>query len=587
MRRPPFRDLGSYLDALAGAGELARVRCEVDPEYEITQIVQEAMAKDGPALLFERVRGSPYPLAVNLFGRMSRIEAAFGRHPGEIGRGLARLADRLNPPSLKGLLSEWRSLLALRFMRTTRGRLAARPLAEPDFLSLPALKCWPGDAGRFLTFGLVVSVSPGTARRNVGIYRMQVLDARRVVMHWQVQKGGSMHEAESQGGRMPVAIAVGADPATMFAAACPLPEGMDELAFAGLLRGAATPLARGIEMDVPAGAEFLVEGWVDPGTRVPEGPFGDHYGHYSHPAPFPVFEAARMSAKRGAVYVASVVGKPPQEDRAIGDAIQEIFTPLIRLVHPELVDMWSYHEAGFHNLLVASVRQRYAREGMKTALGLLGQGQLSLTKCVILVDPAVNVRSFPEVLRAVRDNFDSREDLQVLPRTAPDTLDFTGLETNTGSKVIIDATSFPTAAGKPAAAAEPLAPPPAAGAGGWRGWENALLVVRGGAGASERDRAVLERLVADPGMRFPLVAMVSADVDLEDDRSVIWGVFTRFDAARDIVMAGSGIRGAWPRLAGPVGMDATFKRGYPAPVVMPEAVRGRVRTRWPEYLLPF
>ena len=639
MPKAPFHDLRSYLAALTEAKELTRVRCEVDPQYEITQIVQETIAKDGSALLFERVKGSPYPLAINLLGKMSRIELAFGRHPESFGREFLRLGEKLMPPTLAAVLGERQALMRFRFMHPKRVSLAGRRGGGADFTSLPVLTCWPKDAGRFITYGLVVSANPRSRKQNLGVYRMQVLDGRRVIMHWQIQKGGSTHAAEQSLDRMPVAIAIGADPATMFAAVCPLPEDVDELHFAGLLLGGSTRLAWGAEvpLEVPAEAEFLIEGWVDLANQAPEGPFGDHFGHYSHAAPFPVFETASLSMKRDPIYVASVVGKPPQEDHAIGDAIQMIFTPILRLIHPELIDAWAYYEAGFHNLMVASVKQRYAKEGIKTALGMLGQGQLSLTKCLILVDPDVNPRSFPEVLRAIGANFDPAEDLLLFHRTALDTLDFTSMEMNLGSKMIIDATSLSSSTLIP----QPPLPHTGEGRGGrlraessrpgryvttgrrskkisliphvpgvadFRIWEDALLAVkvsqqRGtavkigggtktGGGLPKHPtpdtgagRAALERLLAR--VQFKIVAAVSEDVDLNDDVSLLWGIFTRFDCARDLMFAKSEIRGAWPKLTGPMGIDATFKKGYPDPVTMHPEIVALVEKRWPEYQLPF
>ncbi len=610
MPKPPFHSLRPYLTALEAAGDLARIKVEVDPKLELAQITQEAVRRDGPALLFERVKGSPFPVATNLLGSMRRIELAFGRHPAAIGAELGRLGERLMPPTIRAVLSEWRALLRLRHMRPARGCSPKWTGPETDLDAMPVLFSQPGDAGRFLTFGLVMSANVKSGKQNLGVYRMQVRDARSLLMHWQIQKGGSTHAAEHGAPRMPVAIAIGTDPATMFAAICPLPEDVDELHFAGLLRGGSTRLAKGgiVPLEVPAEAEFLLEGHVHLDRLEPEGPFGDHFGHYSHQSPFPVFEAAAIRARKDPIYVASVVGKPPQEDRAIGEAITSIFTPIVRLIHPELVDMWAYQEAGFHNLLVVSTRQRYAKEGIKTALGLLGQGQLSLTKVVVLVDPEVNVRSFPEVLRAIRAHVDPAEDVQVLHRTSQDTLDFTSQEMNLGSKLILDATAA-SPSGKPSAAPEATASAfnPVPGMGEWRVWEDGLFAMKPGSEAvaapapsgiwQERrkpaadageGRALLERfLAANRYAGFKLVAVVSDDVDLSDDASLLWGIFTRFDCARDLAFAESSIRGAWPKLAGPIGIDATFKRGYPDPVTMRPDILGLVKTRWKDYPLPF
>ncbi len=586
MAKAPFHDLRSFLEALQAAGELARVPCQVDPELEITQIVQETIRRNGPALLFERVAGSEFPLAINLFGSPRRIELALGRHPAEIGREFGEMGAALASLRPGAMLRNFRSLAHLRFLRPRRVRPRWRT-AETDLEGLPALKCWPRDAGRFLTFPMVISARPGGGGQNLGVYRMQITGKRTAIAHWQIGKGGSAHAAETGRGRMPVSVAIGADPATMLAAVCPLPEGLDEQAFAGLLRGCASRLAvpAGSALRAPASAEFLFSGSVDLDSGALEGPFGDHFGHYSHPARFPVFEATNCWRRDKPVYVASVAGKPPQEDWAMGEAVSMIFGPSLGLLFPEASDIWAYPQAGFHNLLAAAVRQRYAKEGVKTALGLLGHGQLSLSKCVVVTDQGVDIRSFSQLLRAIRDNFDPAEDLLVLHRTSQDTLDFTGSEMNMGSKMIVDATS---SAARRASSPAPSADLPAgfeqAGAKEFRMLEGTLLAVKCACG---RGREVLKELLGRrelAGVKF--VAAVSEDVDLNDETSLLWGIFTRFDCARDLEFAESGISGARPRFTGPVGIDATFKDGYPEPVEMDAATVEKVGKRWAEYRIP-
>jgi 4-hydroxy-3-polyprenylbenzoate decarboxylase len=365
----------------------------------------------------------------------------------------------------------------------------------------------------------------------------------------------------------------------MLAGVLPLPEDMDELAFAGFLRGAPTPTIRlGNGVEVPANAEIILEGEVPAAERREEGPFGDHFGHYSHAAPFPVFHVKKIHRRKGAIYPAAVVGKPPQEDKYLGNAVQDMLLPLLKLMKPEIEDLWAYFEAGFHNLAAVSVRQRYAKEGVKTALGLLGEGQMSLTKCVVLVDPDVNARRFTDVLSALRRDFDPREDFILLPGTAQDTLDFTSFKMNLGSKMILDATSF----GKERRPRPDLPPVDIREPGviSYRNWNDALLAVR----VKSDGRGVLERLLKDRRLAgFPLIAAVSEDVPLDDDELLLWGIFTRFDCARDVIPAAVELAGAWPRYQGPLGVDATWKPGYPEPLVMDPAVVDRVDRRWSEY----
>ncbi len=398
----------------------------------------------------------------------------------------------------------------------------------------------------------------------------------------------------------------------MLSAAIALPENVDEVAFAGLLMGKPYPMvgAKTLSMVVPANAEFIIEGTVPPNERRIEGPFGDHFGYYSRQAPFPVFHIRRITRRRNAVYPATVVGKPPQEDKYIGDATQEMVGPLMRLLRPELVSLWAYYEAGFHNLLVASVRVRYRREAIKTGLALLSESQLALTKVVILVDADVNPRDFDAVLSALRRNFDPERDLTVIPRAPLDTLDFSSFRMHLGSKMIVDATSPVDEdvvergvgnSGEGDASAltltlsqrerEELVSQRERGSQvdlglldsrilGRRLLGGALLVVQISSGGRELCERILQAGVPE-GVK--IVAVVSRDVDLDDREAVLWGIFTRFDPARDVVFARAELRGIWPIYHGPMGIDATFKEGYPDPLEMPEEVRLRVSRRWGEY----
>ena len=607
-----FTDLQDFLLYLERQGELRRVGVEVDPELEITEIATRVAKEGGPALLFERVRGADFPLAINIFGSRRRIELALGRHPAEVGDKLVRLVESLNPPSLGAIWSQRSTLLELLSMRVrgSRGKAICQELSEePDLGRMPILKCWPGDGGRFLTFPLVLTTHPVTGRRNLGIYRMHVYDRRTTGMHWQIQKGGRFHywQAEAQGSPIEVAVILGGHPALMLAAAVALPENVDEVAFAGLLSGRPYPMTRAetLRMMVPANAEFVLEGVVPPHERRIEGPFGDHFGYYSRQAPFPVFHIRRITRRRSPVYPATVVGKPPQEDKYIGDATQEMVGPLMRLLRPELVSLWAYYEAGFHNLLVASVKVRYRGEAIKTGLALLSESQLALTKCVILVDADVDPRDFDSVLAALRRNFEPEHDLTVIPRAPLDTLDFSSFRMHLGSKMIVDATSpveedliertsgdahldSSHALGRESA----WVPSQEAAADlshlarldprilGWRLLGGVLLAVK----VSSGGREVVGRVLAGGvPSSVRIVAAVSPDVEMEDRESLLWGIFTRFDPALDLLFAHTELRGVRPLYRGPMGIDATFKEGYPDPLEMSEEVRTRVSRRWGEY----
>jgi len=576
-----FRTLGEFIAACEARGDVKRVTREVDWRHEVTEIACREARAQGPLLLFENVRGARFPLAVNVLAATRRIEWALGRTPRAVGAEIEEIFHALPPRGLSDLWGLRRH--AGRVLASRPSRLGAGPAQEhalgPDLAPLPILQLWPDDGGRFVTFPLVFTEDPITAKRNLGLYRMHVYDARTTGMHWQIGKGGGFHyhRAEQRGEPLEVAVAIGADPATLLAGVAPLPEGIDELAFAGFLRGRPTRLARArtLRMSVPADAEFVIEGHVPPGERRTEGPFGDHFGHYSHAAPFPVLHVSQVTHRTRPVFQASVVGKPPQEDKFMGEAVQDMFTGVLKVIHPEIVDLWAYFEAGFHNLLVVAVENRYAKEGMKTALGLMGTGQLSLTKLIVLVDGDVDPRDRRAVFEAIARHFDPAEDLLLVPGVPLDTLDFTSGRMNLGSKMVLDAQSHARPVGSSGGsatatrpAAEPLAtvPDPRTFEPRVRAWRLAwggLLVVQ----VEGEGRTVVESLVRRPEYAdVRLLAAVSPDVPLDDDEMLLWGVFTRFDCARDSVPATTETRGAWTVCRGPLGLDATWKDGYPRPV---------------------
>ncbi|HJO03394.1 MAG TPA: menaquinone biosynthesis decarboxylase [Acidobacteriota bacterium] len=620
-------DLRSFVDALERAGELRRVQVSVDARLEITAIADRVVKEGGPALLFENVEGARHPLLINALGSERRVELALGRPADEIGAMLLATAEGLNPPSPRAVWQLRSNLMQLLPMRTRRVRRGpCQEVVEASDLSqFPVQTCWPEDGGPFITFGLVITRDPLTGERNVGVYRLQVHDRDLTGMHWQINKGGGFHysRAEELGQPLPVAVVIGVDPALLLSAVAALPEGMDEIGFSGILRGAPCPMVRcsSIDLEVPANAEIVLEGEVLPGERRLEGPFGDHFGHYSHAAPFPVFKVRCITRRRRPIYLSAVVGLPPQEDKFIGNATQDILGPLIKVIHHEIVDLWAYFEAGFHNLLVVSVRQRFYKEAVKTALALMGTGQLALTKCLVLVDEGTPVRDFNAVLRAVQANFEPERDFLLLPGVPLDTLDFTSYRMNLGSKMILDASSGPTGAlhGAPGADQDAVraamgdaADAPemsaalrdptrySAGSGdatrqrgdrvpdprgiddrvtAYRVLEESLMLVRVSASA----RAVVERLVDVDLGPVRIVAALSDDVDLDDPEQMLWGLFTRFDCARDVVFERVERRGPWTTCYGTMGIDATFKPGYPGRLLMPDDLLDKVNRRWAEY----
>jgi 4-hydroxy-3-polyprenylbenzoate decarboxylase len=513
---------------------------------------------------------------------MDRVRTALGRDPEGIGEELLQAVQRLNPPSLGALWRNRDVLSRLRHMRpATVGSAPCQELVQkPDLSQYPVLKCWPRDGGRFITFGMVITHNPRTGVRNLGLYRLQVFGADQTGMHWQSMKGGRGHywEAEQSGQDLEVAVIIGADPILMMSSILPLPEDIDEIGFAGFLRGKRVPLVRAktLKMSVPASAEIVLEGIVPSKERRVEGPFGDHFGHYSEAAEFPVFHIRRVTQRRNAVYAATVVGKPPQEDKFLGLAAGAMVGPLIKLIHPNVVDLAAYVGAGFHNLLVASVKERHPKEVLKTAMALLGTGQLSLTKVLVLVDAQCDPRDFRRVLKEIGQRFDPENHMWLLPFAPLDTLDFTSFTMHVGSKLVIDACG-------PVLRADPNVPPmdfarldPRIEK--WKLLDGGFLVFT----VREGGRAVVENVVASrPDVRFAIA--VSPDVDLEDDENLQWGIFTRFDPARDMVLSEQKFLGARPVYRGIVGIDATWKRGYPLPLEMDESVVKLVDSRWGDY----
>jgi 4-hydroxy-3-polyprenylbenzoate decarboxylase len=598
----PFHNLQSFLAFLETKGDLLRITAEVDPVLEISEIAIRTVQRDGPALLFENVKGSKFPLLINVLGSMRRVNWALGRTPAQVGEELAHFAESLMPPSPAAVARQWptvRRILAMGPKNVSAAPVKRHVIEPADLGQLPIAQSWPDDGGKFITFPLVLTRGPNDGKTNVGVYRMHVYNRNETGMHWQIGKGGGYHYqvAEAKGEALPVAVVLGADPILMMCGVLPLPENLSEIAFAGFLRGAATRMTRigPRPISVPAEAEFILEGAVPPNERRREGPYGDHFGHYSLAADFPVFKIDRIWHRPSPVFPIAVVGKPPQEDQVIGDAVQEMLLPLLKIMHPEIVDLWAYMEAGFHNLLVASVKQRFAKEAIKTGLWALGEGQLALTKVVVLVDPEVNARKFTDVLKAIRDHFQPSNDFLLLSATSQDTLDFTSGKMNLGSKMIIDATRKSDTRGMGGRGA--LTSAPARGRVDLdavrrvdprirdvRVLEDALLVVQVDQAGATGGREILEKMVHLPSIAaVPLVAAVSPDVPLDDLVLLPWGLFTRFDCARDTFFQSVELKGGHPVYRGPLFIDATWKPGYPDPLVMTDEIVKRVDRRWNEY----
>jgi len=585
MRIYSLQDFIKYLDL---NGELIRIKAEVDARLEVTEISTRALKEGMPALLFENVKGAKFPLAMNVLASDKRIELALGKHPDQLGEELITFMEDAMPPGPKvffkhaGITKRIFSTLPKKTCRPTSQEV----VTNPDLNDIPVITSWPEDGGPFITLPQIFTYDPHDGKRNVGMYRMQIFDGQTTGMHWQIQKGGGFHyyQARKLGREFEIAVALGTDPALLLATVAALPEGIDEVMFSGFLRGKRTRMVKGksVSIKVPADAEFILEGTVHLTELRMEGPFGDHFGHYSHASKFPVFHINKVTHRKNPIYPATVVGRPPMEDKYLGNATQQVLGPLIRLIHPEICNLWAYYEAGFHNLLVVSVEERYQKEAMKTALSIMGEGQLSLTKCIVTVSENVNPRDFNAVLTAIRENFDPTYDFIMIPKVPLDTLDFTSYKMNLGSKMIMDATRSRNADKEKASKSEidRLIKTIDNRISDWNLLGETLLVVS----VQDNGRDVVNKLTKSEELVGPkIIAVVSPDVDIRNQEQTIWGIFTRFDAERDIMFAEEKLIGISPLFKGKMGIDATWKKGYPAPLVMSDEIVKKVDERWDSY----
>jgi 4-hydroxy-3-polyprenylbenzoate decarboxylase len=442
----PAPDLRAWIKLLEREGELVRVTAEVDPHLEVTEIVDRVVKADGPALLFENPKGSEHPLLVNQFGTERRMCLALDAGSlDEVGRRLGEVLE-MQPP--QGLAEKVRGLKKLKSIADSQPkRVRGGPVQEVvrtgdqvDLGALPIQTCWPGDAAPFITLPAVITKDPHTGGRNVGMYRMQLLDARTTAMHWQIHKDGRADYLLADG-RLEVAVALGLDPVTTYAASAPLPKHVDELMLAGFLRGEAVELVpcKTVDLEVPANAEIVLEGYIAKDELTTEGPFGDHTGYYSPAEPFPVFHVDAVTMRRGAIYPSIVVGKPPAEDAWLGKATERIFLPAIRMSVPEIVDYDLPVAGAFHNCCLVSIRKSFPGHAQKVMHAIWGLGLLSLTKAVVVVDEWVDVHDYDEVFFRVCANVDPKRDV-LLSEGPLDHLDHAPSLQFYGGKIGIDAT---------------------------------------------------------------------------------------------------------------------------------------------------
>lgn len=578
-------DLRAFLDLLRSEGELVEIDVAVDPDLEAAEVHRRVIAGGGPALLFKNIAGSPWPCVTNLFGTARRVELAFGKRPEQLIERIANLPHTLMPPSL-GKLWQHRDVLGAVLkagVKIRRGGPVTEVVEPAAGLGrLPLLRTWPEDGGFFVTLPLVYTEHPEGLGHNLGMYRIQRYDDESCGLHVQIGKGGGFHLAEYERLQraMPVNINIGGPPAMILSAIAPLPENVPELLLGSLIQGQKIGLADNPlgPLPVAAQAEFTIVGEVEPGARRPEGPFGDHYGYYSLRHDYPLVQVKGLLRRRDPILTATVVGKPRQEDFFLGDYLQDLLTPLIGLAMPAVRSLWSYGETGYHSLAAAIVHNRYRREAMASAFRILGEGQLSLTKFLLLTDRDVDLRDFRATLEHVLARTDLRTDLYVFGNLSMDSLDYCGPKINEGSKGVL------------LGLGDPIRELPRTLTGSLpSGFPNAevfcpgCLVVTGPEHSAEPTAAA--RLAQVDGLTdWPLVVLCDdAERVCRSSMNFLWTTFTRFEPAADIHTRSQEVLGNQVSYTGPMVIDARFKASYPAELFTDDATAKRVSERWREY----
>ena len=444
----PIDDIRQFTEELEKAGQLKRIKTEVDTNLEIAEILRRVSYTNGPAILFENAKGYEIPVLGNAFGSIKRLE--IGLETTEFSEIGQRIADMTKMEIPAGIFNKIRKLPELSKMSESFPKLEkSGPVTEivnesPSFDKIPILKSWPKDAGKFITFGLVATKHPETGVRNLGVYRIQIIDNTHALMHWQKHKRGAAHYdiSKEKNKKIDAAIIIGGEPATIFSAVAPVPEGLDKYLFAGITRkkGIRTVKCKTVDLEVPANAEMVLEGYVDSTDIRNEGPFGDHTGFYTPEEPFPTFTLTGIMQRKNPIYLTTVVGKPILEDAYIGKVIERSFLPLIRMLQPEVIDFSMPSAGWFQGLAIVSIKKRYPGQAKKVMMGLWGMGQLALTKIIIVVDHDVNVHDMNEIIWAVTTKTDAARDTIIIDNAPTDTLDPASPRVNLGSKLGIDAT---------------------------------------------------------------------------------------------------------------------------------------------------
>lgn len=600
-----YKRLDEFIVRLEEAKEIIRISTPVSAELEITEItdrVSKLPHAKNKALLFENVEGSKFPLAINLMGNPRRAAWALGVDDlDELNQRLGKLIDLKLPKGMGAMMSRAGDVFsALRSVGLGPSKVKKAPCQEvvitenPDVNILPILKCWPNDGGKYITMTSVITRDPASGIRNVGMYRIQVYDGQHLGLHWQRHKGGKEHQESGkdvQRQQIPVAIVLGGDPAEMWCGSAPLPPNVDEYLLAGWLRGKPVEFVKCVSQDleVPADAEIIIEGWFDPNEHRIEGPFGDHTGFYTPRDLFPVMHVTAITHRTDAIYPTTIVGKPPMEDVWMGKATERLFLPLMKLFMGEIVDVNMPPEGVFHNLVIVSIKKRFPGHAQKVMYGLWGLGLMMLTKGFIIVDGEVDVQNLEAVANEIINNVDWRRDITVVDG-AVDQLDHSSIQDSYGGKIGLDATRstkpefmtpFPPLALIPAAEVNALVGEK------WRETHGFLLVALDKTQLKPHDAMrALWKLCPDYN-----IVLLDAEVDLSNLSDVAWRTLGNVDWHRDIEILGE-INHYAPAddKRGHIGIDATRKdaadghpRGWPEEVAMSPEIIERVNQKWKSY----
>lgn len=606
-----FKDIQAFVKVLESKGQLKRITAEVDSDLEITEITDRVSKEVGPALLFENVKGSKYPVLINAMGSYERMSLALGVDKlEEVEEDIANLINMQNyikiPKLIKSIPRLTRLLAVLPWKLPIKGACQEVIEHDPDLSTIPVLKCWPDDGGKFITLPLVMTKDPDTGVQNTGMYRMQIYDKNTTGMHWHWHKDGReiYDKYRKLGGKMPVSVAIGCDPAITFSAIAPLPKMIDEMMFAGYLRKWPVKMVKSITNDiyVPADAEFVLEGYVDVNEPLRlEGPFGDHTGYYSLADMYPVFHVTCITHKKNAIYPTTIVGRPPMEDCYMSKATERTFLPLLKMIYPEIVDYSLPFEGVFHNCVIVSIKKRFPGHGKKVMNSLWGMGQMMYAKMIIVVDETINPHDIKAVTKQVFEAVDMKKDL-VFSEGPLDALDHASANDHYGYRLGVDATNKFKVEGndvrwnckikssseldKYLQSNEKIASfnYPIGGV-----MQGALIVSINKSEPNDAKKLIKELWKHEEMKYNKFLIVVDKDVDANDISTVAWKVFNNIDAKRDLLIEEVNFDNE-DCFGHRLGIDATNKfkeeghnREWPDDIIMSEDIKKKVTKRWSEY----